>query len=82
MAFQRPHRGRPARRRIGRVSYCSHHGSWCICYREGGWAVRRRIAGFEADAERVAAQVNAQLASEYSTLFSTRPSSASSRSLV
>jgi integrase len=55
------------------VSYYFHHGGWWIYFREGGKQVRRRVAENQADAQRVAAQVNAQLASGSPTLFSFEP---------
>jgi integrase len=66
-------RGDRRRRRVGRVSYYEHHGSWWVYYRDAGAAVRRKVGHDEASAERVAAQLNAQLASEIPTQFSFRP---------
>jgi hypothetical protein len=66
-------RGRPVRKRVGRVSYYLHHGSWFVYYREGGRQLRRRVADDEAAAERVAAQINAQLAAQTPTLLAFTP---------
>jgi integrase len=69
----RSKRSRPARKRVGRVSYYQHHGAWHIYYREGERQVRRRVAETEADAARVAAQVNAQLHAVAPTLLAFTP---------
>jgi integrase len=50
------------RLRVGRVSLYLHHGALWIYYRDGGKPVRRKVNGSVADGERLAAQVNAQLA--------------------
>ncbi|HWL07292.1 MAG TPA: tyrosine-type recombinase/integrase [Planctomicrobium sp.] len=63
----------PVRSRIGRVSIHSHHGSWWLYYREGTQAVRRRVADTEAEAEQIAARVNAQLASATPTMLTFQP---------
>jgi integrase len=52
----------PRRRRVGRVSYYSHHGSWYIYYREGAVQKRVRVGPDEAEAARLAAERNAELA--------------------
>jgi integrase len=54
-------RKRATRKRVGRVSYYQHHGSWYLYYREGAELVRRRIGLLEAEAAQLAAEVNAQL---------------------
>jgi integrase len=69
----RPRPSQPARRRVGRVSYYHHHGAWHIYYRDGDRQVRRRVADDEADAARIAAQVNAQLAAAAPTLLAFTP---------
>jgi integrase len=69
----RPRRRTPARKRIGRVSYYLHHGSWFLYYREGDRQVRRRVAETEGDAARIAAQVNSQLATTEPTLLAFEP---------
>ena len=69
----RPRRRKSGRRRIGRVSIYPHHGSWWIYYRSGGTQVRKSVAADEATAERIAAEVNAQLTAEAPTLFSFQP---------
>ena len=66
-------RNRSVRIRVGRVSYYLHHGSWWVYYREGGKPVRDRVAECEEDAERIASQINAQLASRTPTLLSFTP---------
>lgn len=58
----RSRRRRRSRKRVGRVSYYLHHGSWYVYYREGSKQVRRRIGVVEDQAAQIAAQVNAQLA--------------------
>ena len=58
------------RKRVGRVSYYLHHGAWYLYYRDGDRPVRLRVADTEGEAEQIAAQVNAQLASSSPTLFS------------
>jgi integrase len=40
----------PRRRRVGRVSYYSHHGSWYLYYREGAVQKRVRVGPDEAEA--------------------------------
>jgi integrase len=55
-------RKRAARKRVGRVSYYQHHGSWYVYYRSGTRPVRVRIGQNEADAARLAAERNAELA--------------------
>jgi hypothetical protein len=45
------------------VSIFLHHRSWWVYYRERGRPIRRKIGSARADAEQVAAHVNAQLAS-------------------
>ena len=37
-------RRKPRRKRVGRVSYFFHHGSWWVYYLEGQRQVRRRFA--------------------------------------
>src|SRR3954467_9492976 len=69
----RSKRSRPARKRVGRVSYYQHHGAWHSYYREGERQVRRRVAETEADAARVAVQVNAQLHAAPPTLLAFTP---------
>jgi integrase len=66
---QRRKRNRSVRHHVGRVSYYLHHGSWWVYYREGKKPVRERIAKCEIDAERIASQINAQLASHTPTLL-------------
>ena len=48
-------------RRIGRVSVDLHHDAWLAYFRDGGAPVRRRLAADYDTAERIAAQINAQL---------------------
>ncbi len=63
----------PTRFRVGRVSVYLHHGNWWLYFRDGGKPVRRRIAADRSEAERVAAQVNAQLLASTPTLLSFSP---------
>jgi integrase len=58
---------------VGRVSAYSHHGSWWAYYRQSGKPIRRKIALSREEAEQVAAQINAQLASGAPTLLSFSP---------
>jgi len=69
----KPKRSASKRKRVGRVSYYEHLGSWHAYYRDGGRQVRRRVAANEEDAERFAAQVNAQLSSSAPTPFTFTP---------
>jgi integrase len=66
-------RGSPKRTRIGKVSVYPHHGAWWVYYREGGRPVRRKVADDKGEAAQVAAQINAQLASNSPTLLSFQP---------
>jgi integrase len=61
------------RGRVGAVSFYFHHGAWWLYFREGGKVVRRKAASERSAAERVAAQINAQLASASPTLLSFEP---------
>jgi len=65
--------GAHKRTRIGRVSVYSHHGSWWVYYSDDGRQVRRKVAETREEAEQVAAQVNAQLATAAPTLLSFTP---------
>lgn len=71
--MSRSKQSRPARKRAGRVSYYLHRGAWHIYYRDGEQQVRRRVAETEADAARIAAQVNAQLHAAAPTLLAFSP---------
>src|SRR5262245_39262425 len=66
-------RRRRTRHRVGRVSYYHHHGGWFVYYRDGERQIRRRVADDKAGAERVAAQINAQLATQAPTLLAFTP---------
>jgi integrase len=70
-----PSRKRASRKRfrVGRVSLYLHHGAWWLYYRDGGQPVRRRVAQTPKEAERVAAQVNAQLTQSAPTLLAFVP---------
>jgi integrase len=59
------------------VSIYLHHGTWWLYYRDGGKPVRRKVARARAEAEQVAAQVNAQLTSGAPTLLAFTPISLS-----
>jgi integrase len=73
-AKRRTGRKTKARRtRIGRVTLYAHHGGWWIYYREDGQPIRRRAGDELVEAERVAAEVNAQLTRAAPTLFSFKP---------
>lgn len=62
-----------ARFRVGRVSVYLHHASWWVYYRAGGRQVRRKVSTDRSEAEKVAAQANAQLAAGAPTLFAFSP---------
>ncbi len=62
-----------ARFRVGRVSVYPHQGAWWVYYRDGGKPVRRKVADNKADAEQVAARVNAQLSEGAPTLLAFSP---------
>jgi len=66
-------RKRSGRVRIGKVSVYLHHGAWWLYYREGGRAVRKKVSESRAQAEQLAAQVNAQLAVNSPTVLSFSP---------
>lgn len=72
MAVRRINR-RCLRVRIGRVSLYLHHGAWWVYYRNGDRQIRKRVGVDRADAERVAAEVNAQVASAAPTMFAFEP---------
>jgi integrase len=55
-------RKRPARQRVGRVSYFLHHGAWYLYYRDGAVQKRVRVGQDEAEAARLAAEQNVELA--------------------
>jgi integrase len=61
---------RCTRFRVGRVSVYARHGDWWIYYRDGDKQVRRRVGSTSEEAERVAAELNAQVASSSPTMFS------------
>ena len=65
----RPKRSESPRFRVGRISVYPHHGAWWVYYRHGGQQVRRKVASTRQEAEKVAAQVNAQLTSGAPTLL-------------
>src|SRR4051794_25991171 len=69
----RPKRAASPRFRVGRISVYPHHGAWWVYYRDGGQPVRRKVAATRAEAEQVAAQVNAQLTSGAPTLLAFTP---------
>ena len=58
---QRKSRRDRARFRVGRVSVYFHHSAWWLYFRESDRPVRRRVAETREAAERIAAEVNAQL---------------------
>ncbi len=59
--------------RVGKVSLYQHHGAWWTYYREGGIGRRKRIGPDRDVADRIAAELNAQLATETPSLFSYTP---------
>lgn len=71
--MSRRRRRTPARFRVGRVSIFSHHGAWWVYYRDGGKPIRRKLAPTKAEAEQIAAQLNAQLTSGAPTLLAFTP---------
>jgi len=66
-------RGGNRRLRIGKVSVYLHHGTWWVYHREAGKPVRKKIGADRAEAERCAAQINAQLAQGAPTMLSFTP---------
>ena len=70
---QRASRRDRARFRVGRVSAYLHHGAWWIYFRENDRPIRRRVAETREAAERIAAEVNAQLSAATSTMFAFTP---------
>lgn len=70
---QRKSRRDRARFRVGRVSAYLHHGAWWIYFRESDRPVRRRVAETREAAERIAAEVNAQLSAATATMFAFTP---------
>ena len=75
--MSRRKRGSSPRFRVGKVSGYLHHGAWWLYYREEGKQVRRKVARTRDEAEQIAAQVNAQVASGSPTLLSFSPVSVS-----
>lgn len=59
--------------RVGKVSGYLHHGAWWVYYRESGKPIRRKVGQSRDEAERVAAQVNAQVELGSPTLLSFSP---------
>jgi integrase len=59
--------------RVGKVSVYIHHGTWWVYYRESGKPVRKSVGADKSEAERVAAQVNAQLVQGAPSLLSFTP---------
>jgi len=55
------------------VSLYIHHGAWWAYFRENGRAVRRRIGVDQSEAERVASEINAQIATQVPTVFGFSP---------
>jgi integrase len=73
MSARRRRSARVHRSRVGKVSLYQHHGAWWVYYREAGKPTRKKIAVDREQAEQVAAQINAQLASDAPTLLSFQP---------
>ena len=59
--------------RVGKVTVYLHHGTWWLYFSERDQRVRRKISASRKEAEQVAAQVNAQVASGSPTLLSFDP---------
>jgi integrase len=59
--------------RIGKVSVYLHHGAWWVYYRDKGQPIRSKVAQSQDDAERIAAQINAQVTNGSPTLLSFEP---------
>jgi len=59
--------------RVGKVSVYEHHGAWWLYYRDNGRIVRSKVANKKDDAERIAAQVNAQVMNGSPTLLAFDP---------
>lgn len=68
---------RCTRFRVGKVSNYEHHGSWWVYYREGDRQVRRRVGSDSGMAEKLASDVNGQIAINAPTTFSFSPLSVS-----
>ncbi len=66
-------RQRCTRLRIGKVSLYEHHGAWWLYYRDGGKQIRRRIGPDRAMAEKLASDINGQLAIDAPTPFAFVP---------
>ncbi len=66
-------RRKSRRRRVGRVSYYRHHGSWGVYSLDARVPVRKQVGPDQKTAEQFAAQINAQLACAAPTLFSFTP---------
>jgi integrase len=62
-----------SRVRVGRVSVYFHHGNWWVYFRDQGRPVRRKVAPSRGEAEKVAAQVHAQLVLGTPTLLTFAP---------
>lgn len=60
-------------RRVGKVGLFLHHGAWWLRWRVDGREERRRVGPDLGEAERVAAEVNAQLSRGGPTLFAFEP---------
>ena len=70
----RAHKSRAVQRtRIGRVSVYQHHGAWWVYYRELGRPIRRRVGADQMAAERLAAELNAEVATAAPTHFQFEP---------
>lgn len=62
-------RGGAQRTRIGKVSLYQHHGAWWLYYRDGGNPRRQRVGPNRDEAERIAAELNAQVTAAVPTMF-------------
>jgi hypothetical protein len=59
--------------RVGKGCVYLHHGTWWLYYREHGRPVRTKVLFRQDEAEKVGAQVNAQVTSGSPTFLSLEP---------
>ncbi|HET6423258.1 MAG TPA: site-specific integrase [Planctomycetaceae bacterium] len=55
------------------MSVYFHHAAWWLYYREGSRPVRRRVSLFREEAERLAAEINAEVTTRAPTTFAFLP---------
>jgi integrase len=76
MARRKPSAAKPrrcTRHRVGKVSVYWHHAAWWIDYREGERSARQRVGLDQSTAQRLAAEINAQLTAAVPTLLAFEP---------